>query len=64
MTQRTLEFHVVLDLIERNVTRALYHYLAPIPPSAFCQFSESPEFPQLSRITGDSQTTGAEAVTE
>src|SRR5690606_41036063 len=38
VTHRALEFHVVLDLIERNVTGAFHHHLAAIAPRALREF--------------------------
>ena len=62
MTELSLKFHVVFDLVKGHMTRAFDHNLNSMAPSSFREFSKRTEFAELSLICGIGETSGPEAV--
>jgi hypothetical protein len=64
VTHGALQLHVVFDLIERHVARALDHHLAALAPGLFGQLTQRVELGQLRLIAGVGEPAGAQAVAE
>ena len=64
VAQRALQLHVVFDLVERNVARALDHHLHAHAPGALREHAERLQFRQLRAVGGVGESARAQAVAD
>ena len=62
VTKSALQFHVVFNLIERNMTWSFDHHLNTFSPSSFSQFANRFQLCQLCAVGCIGQTTGTQTI--
>ena len=62
VAKSSLQFHVVFNLIQRNVTGSLHHHLHALSPRALGEFTNRRKLSKLRRISRVGKTAGTQAI--